>query len=155
MRLLNAVIRPVQEPTNELSALSVAAYREGHRFVRRLLEEWRTGANRFSAPGEGLFVAEVGTAVVGVCGLTVDPFAGDPTVGRVRHLYVAPSFRRAGVGSELVSRVTHAARRGSFVRLRLRTGSREASDFYRACGFKPADGDTWTHELDLGGLQPN
>ena len=32
--------------------------------------------------------------LVGVCGLNVDPYLDDPSVGRVRHLYVLVAARR-------------------------------------------------------------
>ena len=62
--------------------------REGLRFVRRLADEWASGANRFDRPGEMLFVAWGEGQVVGVAGLNVDPYTDGSGVGRVRHLYV-------------------------------------------------------------------
>jgi hypothetical protein len=44
----------------------------GFRFLRQMVDEWASGANRFALPGEALFAAASGPRVVGVCGLNVD-----------------------------------------------------------------------------------
>jgi GNAT superfamily N-acetyltransferase len=123
--------------------------RAGTRFVRRLLDEWTSGANRFDGPGEVLFGAWVGEALAGVCGLTADPYAASERVGRVRRLYVAATFRRLGVGRALVLEVIKAAH-GRFDRLRLRTTNPDAAHLYEALGFRPAtDAVDHTHVMDL------
>jgi len=121
----------------------------GSRIVRRLMDEWADGTNRFEWPGESLFAAWVVGRLVGVCGLNVDPYAGDDRVGRVRHLYVLTSFRGRGVGRQLVLRVIDSA--GSrFDRLRLRTNNEAAARLYMAIGFRADDeGSTCTHVLEL------
>ena len=92
-----------------LDPLVAAADDEGWEFVRRLADEWATGANRFDRPGERLFIARAAGEIVGVCGLTVDPYSSGPKVGRVRRLYVLPAFRGAGVGRRLVRAVVREA----------------------------------------------
>src|SRR5262249_3904959 len=42
---------------DRLAGLIAEAEEAGVRFVRRLVEEWEGGANRFSRPGEALFAA--------------------------------------------------------------------------------------------------
>lgn len=86
-------------PAERLAALVAESERDGLGFVRRLVEEWTSGANRFDQPGAALFVASIDGAVVGVCGLNVDPYAARAGVGRVRHLYVLAPYRRRGAGS--------------------------------------------------------
>ena len=103
--------------------------------MRRLVEEWASGANRFDRVGEALFGAWVDGRVVGVCGLNVDPYTAEEGVGRVRHLYVLSAFRRRGVGRRLIAAVIEAAR-GRFGALRLRTGNPEAARVYEALGFR-------------------
>jgi GNAT superfamily N-acetyltransferase len=61
-----------------------------------------SGTNRFNKRGEAIFAASAAGALIGVCGLNVDPYASDPRVGRVRHLYVLSGFRQLGVGRQLV-----------------------------------------------------
>lgn len=105
----------------------------------RLRAAWRADTNRFAGPGEGLWAAESGATLVGICGLNVDPYLQNPTVGRVRRLYVTPSVRRHGVGRSLVEAVIAQAG-GRFCRLRVRTTDRGAARFYEALGFTAAEG---------------
>jgi len=115
--------------------LTADSERDGMRFVRRLADEWVSGANRFHRPGETLFAAHASGAVVGVCGLNVDPYARDPRTGRVRHLYVATAHRGRGLGERLVREVLAAAR-GRFDVLRLRTTNPAAARLYERLGFR-------------------
>jgi ribosomal protein S18 acetylase RimI-like enzyme len=137
-------------PTDRLAALLAESEQQGFRFVRRLVQEWESGDNRFDRPGEALFVARVGVDVVGVCGLSVDSYTGDPKVGRVRHLYVLVPHRRRGVGEQLVADVLEAAR-GRFERLHLRTTNPTAARLYERLGFRRTfDARDRTHALDVG-----
>ena len=135
-------------PADRLTALLAESEQQGFRFVRRLVEEWESGANRFDRPGEALFVARVGNDVVGVCGLNVDPYADDPKIGRVRHLYVLVPHRRSGVGEQLVADVLEAAR-GRFERLHLRTTNAIAARLYERLGFRRTAARDHTHVLDV------
>lgn len=134
-----------------IGALVTEAEATGFRGLSRLLSEWQAGGNRFDQPGEAVFIATESGRVVGVCGLNRDPYFGDPTVGRIRHLYVAVDHRRKGIGSRLVRAVMGAAR-GHFARLRLRTDSPDADAFYRCLGFLPVTGEpACSHQLVLIG----
>jgi GNAT superfamily N-acetyltransferase len=139
-------------PHDVLNALIVDSERDGVRFVRRLVDEWTTGANRFDRPGEVLFVACDAGQVLGVGGLNVDPYAKSSDaerVGRVRHLYVLASHRRRGIASRLLSEVVGHAR-GRFDRLHLRTRDARAAALYGRFGFRSQHGDPHcTHVLDL------
>src|SRR5262245_767723 len=77
----------------------------GLRLVRRLVEEWANGRNRFDGPGEACFAATLHGRMVGVCGLNVDPYTSAARVGRVRHLYVLVEHRHLGVGRQLVDEI--------------------------------------------------
>ncbi|HUM17995.1 MAG TPA: GNAT family N-acetyltransferase [Candidatus Nitrosotalea sp.] len=146
---MSAVIERLSgEPADRLQTLIAESERQGFRFVRRLVEEWNSGANRFDRPGEVLFVARSGDDVVGVCGLSVDPHADDPKVGRVRHLYVLVPHRRAGIGEQLVADIIDAAR-GRFERLHLRTTNAAAARLYERLGFRRTATRDRTHALDL------
>jgi GNAT superfamily N-acetyltransferase len=144
----------VIEQLHELTSSSVGelvaeSERFGLRLVRRLTEEWTTGANRFNRPGEILFGASMAGRLVGVCGLNVDPYSGDERVGRVRHLYVLAAFRRRGVGRQLVERVMQAAH-GRFDEVRLRTNDQAAARLYEALGFRRDVGQRdYTHVVRL------
>lgn len=47
--------RLIGPPSETLDVLLADSEREGSRFVRRLVDEWATGTNRFDRPGEALF----------------------------------------------------------------------------------------------------
>jgi GNAT superfamily N-acetyltransferase len=138
-------------PIGQVGALATEAEATGFHGLSRLLSEWQAGRNRFDHPGEALFIATDRGCAVGVCGLNRDPYHGDPAVGRIRHLFVAVDHRRKGIGSRLVRAVVGAAR-GAFFRLRLRTDSPEADEFYRSLGFLPVTGEpACSHQVVLFG----
>jgi GNAT superfamily N-acetyltransferase len=145
-----AAISPLRRPDLDLGILLAESEHAGLRLVRRLVEEWTSGVNRFDRPGETLLGAWVDGQVVGVCGLNIDPYAAEEGVGRVRHLYVLSAFRRRGVGRGLIAAVIEAAR-GRFGELRLRTGNPEAARVYEAIGFQPSNRVAdCTHIMKLG-----
>ena len=136
-------------PADRVAPLIVESEQAGLRFVRRLVEEWAIGQNRFDRPGEALFGALMDGRLVGVCGLNVDPYAGGPRVGRVRHLYVLRAYRRRGVGRRLVGAVLEVAR-GPFATLRLSTEDPAAARLYESLGFRRHEGDVrCTHLTEL------
>jgi GNAT superfamily N-acetyltransferase len=129
-------------------ALRDQAEAEGFRFLTRLEAEWRDGANRFDRPGELLLGALDEGAAIALCGLNQDPYAGQASIGRLRHLYVAPAWRRQGIATLLLQAVVAAAR-PTFQSLRLRTGTEAAAHFYRHHGFLPVEDASATHILTL------
>ena len=134
---------------DDFRTLLAASDADGVGFVRRLADEWASGSNRFDRPGEALFVAREGDRVVGIGGLNVDPYADDPSVGRVRHLYVLSAYRRAGIGRRLVAAVVMAAS-GCFQTLRLSTSNPDAARLYERLGFgRRADVARCTHMITL------
>ena len=138
------VTRVVELPA-AFERLVAASEGEGFEFVRRLEREWHSGANRFERPGEVLLAASVSGELVAIGGLNVDPYLSDPNVGRVRHVFVAPSWRDAGVGSALVLAIL-AAGLPHFSRIRLRTANARSNIFYERLGFERlGDDPTATH----------
>jgi len=94
---------------------------------------------RFSLPGR----------LVGVCGLNIDPYTSDRSVGRIRRLYVREEFRNIGVGRQLVQAVIATAQ-SRFDSLRVRTENPEAASFYERLGFRRRVGvPDCTHTLEL------
>jgi GNAT superfamily N-acetyltransferase len=128
------------------------ASEDGFHFVDRLVNEWRDGVNRFDEPGEILLGVFVRGRTIAVGGLNRD-LAYKSGVGRIRHLYVRPAFRGRGVGSALVDRLEHHARR-TFETLRLRTDTLDAARFYERRGYKPVDSESATHVLRLADIEP-
>ena len=139
-------ILPVPCDEALFAALTAEAEAEGYLFLRRHAEEWRDGTLRFDRPGEIFLGALDGGRLVGVAGISLDPYHPEPGLGRVRHLYVAPDRRRDGIGSALVTRLLDHGR-GRFDRLRLWT--RSASSFYERLGFTASPGPKQTHVIAL------
>ena len=129
-------------------ALLAESEQAGSLIVRRLVDEWASGANRFDRAGEALFAVRIEGRLVGVCGLNVDPYSAEPRLGRVRHLYVLSAYRRRGIGRQLVAEVI-AASRGRFDHLCLSTGNPVAARFYERLGFRSAAAAHCTHVLDV------
>lgn len=129
----------------DLGDLEQLAEAEGYSFVTRTRSEWEAGVNRFDDFGECFFVAVIEREVLGICGLNRDPYVDDPTVGRLRHLYVHPSHRRAGMAAELVGYCLSAAV-GCFESIRLRTSNPAADVLYRSIGFELVEDPSATHE---------
>lgn len=125
----------------------------GFHFLAWLRDDWQSGANRFDRPGEAFFVARVDGVLAGVCGLNRNPFGAGGDEGRVRRLYVAESFRRAGVGRALLQAVCAAAT-GHFRDLTVRAPHPDAARFYESLGFVPVDEPHNTHRLPLSGGRP-
>ena len=147
---MDIVVEPVVDlPMISFARLVIESEREGWFFVRRLAEEWLSGANRFQRPGERLYLAHFGNLVVGVCGLNIDPYAADPSVGRVRRLFVTSEHRGKRIGCRLVRSVLAAAH-GKFRLLRVRTENPVAGHLYERLGFQLVIGATdCTHMLAL------
>ena len=129
-------------------ALAKHASAAGHAFLERWLDEWRSGENRFDAPGELLLGATIQDCLVGVGGLNRDPYVQDPRIGRVRHLYVRDDCRRQGIGRALL-KVIVVGGISRFRELRLRTDNQEAALFYEHFGFRSVVDATATHVLTL------
>lgn len=144
---MTKIVRITDLELESLQALRAESSQEGFRFMKRLCDDWISGANRFSGSGEALFLAVAGSQVVGICGLNRDPYANDSRVGRVRRLYVLRAHRRIGVGRALLDVVITRAR-DHFNLLRVRTEA--AGDFYTARGFRRDTSDAEaSHVLEL------
>ena len=143
-------IQPITHLPRQILALEKEAVGEGFRFLTRLINEWHSGANRFDAPGECLMAAYLNQQLIGIGGLSVDPYA-ENNVARLRRVYVAPPSRGQHVGQALVKAlVERAALRFQVVRLFTETA--EGSAFYERCGFKRTDEAQATHIMRLGGF---
>jgi GNAT superfamily N-acetyltransferase len=143
-------IRPLPPSSrDDVERLVEASVVEGFRFLARLRDEHASGANRFDGEGEVLLGVWRGEELVAVGGLNRDPYGGRPRTGRVRHVYVLPSARRAGVGRTLVRELV--GRAGAwFDELVLRTDTAEAARFYEALGFRAeSEVEGATHRLPL------
>jgi GNAT superfamily N-acetyltransferase len=128
----------------QLEQLAVECANEGFQFAGR----WRD-AVRLSSDGErdarryflGVFD---GAALLGVCGVTPDPYDETVGLGRVRHVYVAAVARRNGVGRRLLEALETRAS-ATYSALRLRTDTARAAAFYEALGYVPIIDASATH----------
>lgn len=121
---------------------------QGFGFLARLKRDFEDGSNRFDAAGEALLGAWRGEQLVAVAGLNRDPYARDPRIGRLRHLYVRSQDRGRGVGRALVAALLAAAE-PYFGVVRLRTDTDAAARFYQALGFVPIHSPHATHQRVL------
>ena len=143
-------IQQVTHLPPQISTLEKEAVAEGFKFVTRLTLEWHSGSNRFDAPGECLISAYQEQQLVGIGGLSVDPFTHART-GRLRRVYVSPASRGQQVGRRVVSALlAHAALH--FESVRLYTDTAQASTFYLRCGFTLTAEVHATHILQLRNL---
>ncbi|WP_214484998.1 GNAT family N-acetyltransferase [Bacillus sp. SM2101] len=133
-----------------LNALVMESKEEGFRFVERLINDYKTGTNKFNNFGEALYgVFNKTGSLVAVGGINIDPFSKEPYIGRLRRFYVSKLYRRNGLGSLLVKKIIVEAKT-YFNVLVLYTDTDEASKFYTAIGFSKGNiYQNSTHYLDL------
>jgi aminoglycoside 6'-N-acetyltransferase len=136
-------------PIDAIEPLAQEAEAQDFAFMRRLIDDYTSGKNRFDKPGEAMFGAYKGNALVGFGGLNIDHYAHHPRMGRVRHVYVLAAHRRHGVGRDLLMTIITAAH-DSFDLLRLRTNTDEGARFYKSLGFyRPGYVDHATHIIQF------
>jgi GNAT superfamily N-acetyltransferase len=119
--------------------LAGVASSEGFGMVSRLITDYLSGANTFSKQGERLCAALNDQQVIAIGGLNVDPYYDSPSLGRIRHLYVHPDFRRGGVGARLMGLIEEHGE-AYFDSLQLFTESTAAARFYEALHYMPVQG---------------
>ena len=107
---MTTITRIMELEVATLDGLRRDSSQEGYRFIKRLCDEWASGTNRFSAPGEALFLATAGEEAV------VAPAREHFTPLRVRtesagDFYAARGFRRDDSDTEAthVLQFTNAA----------------------------------------------
>jgi GNAT superfamily N-acetyltransferase len=142
------IIQQIKLPMPGIEQLQTEALQEGFLFIERLIEEWRSGENRFIAPGEKLYGCMDEGVLVAVGGLNRDPFADRPDIGRIRRIYVRPAWRNKGIGETLIHTLVQNART-SFAFLHLRTDNPTAARLYERIGFSRSVASNTTHVLVL------
>jgi GNAT superfamily N-acetyltransferase len=139
-------IEKIDLPAPGLDQLRAEACAEGYDFVETLVDDWVKGTNRFNGPGEMLCGHLDQDQLVAVGGLNLDPFAGQPDVGRIRRVYVRAAWRGQGIGRALMTRLIAEAR-NSFTCVRLRAENADAARLYERIGFVPTGSPDATHVL--------
>ncbi len=136
--------------TPDFEALFYDALQTGFAAITRLVDDWRSGVNRFAKPREVLLAAWIGDRMAGIGGLNIDPYANRPDVGRIRRLYVLSNARREGVGTLLVEAIESAASASEMATIQLRTVDQRSATFYEGLGYLPIHGEaTVTHRKAL------
>ncbi|MCR8644417.1 GNAT family N-acetyltransferase [Paenibacillus sp. N1-5-1-14] len=134
--------------TSILQQLVEESLTEGHNHMKRLIEDYDSGTNRFDQAGEALFVCRMNGKIVGVGGINQDPNKG-VGIGRLRRVYVLSAYRRHGIGRRLTEVVLERAKK-HYRTIVLRTYNPAAITLYQSLGFHEVlDEDQVTHELKL------
>jgi len=140
-----SIVQITEWPSAAIEPLLCESEEEGFRFLRRLSDEWQSGANRFSGNGEAFFGVVAGEQLLAVGGINRE--ADD--CGRLRRFYVMRQERRKGIGRQLVLHILRFASL-HYARLCLRTDTEAADRFYTAMGFSRLPShDGPTHIIDL------
>jgi len=122
-----------------VTSLAVEAQKEGFKFVQKTIDEWIGKTNRFSGIGEILWGVFDKGKCIAIGGLNIDPYANDPMIGRVRHLYVSLGYRQKGIATHLLKMIIERSNR-YFIVLRLSVHKPGASNYgasklYEKMGF--------------------
>jgi GNAT superfamily N-acetyltransferase len=135
---------------DDLKPLLDLSLQEAYGFLQTLWDEYQSGKTTFSEHGAVLLGSRLGERLIAVGGIHTDPYLNSPSVGRIRHVYVDPIYRRNGVGKQLVhSLVRHASSQFRFVTLRTQT--QQGCAFYEALGFSPVFRfEHATHWIEIG-----
>jgi GNAT superfamily N-acetyltransferase len=140
-------IRPIAYSERLFAPLLEEAEAGNGAFLLRLRDEWLSGALRFEEEGEVLLGAFNGKRLIGVAGISHDPYAPAQGLGRVRHVYVLQAWRGRSVGRLLLQALIEHAR-GRFETLRLSARDRPAAiRLYESLGFVPCEDIKQTHRL--------
>lgn len=118
---------------------------ENFNFLVRLKNDWISGANRFDKTHEELCQVKKGETIIAIGGINNNPYQTVENVGRIRHLYVLPEYRRKGVGKALMEYLIDKYK-DKYEKITLRTDTEEASKFYQALGFKKVESENYTHQ---------
>ena len=119
----------------QLEELAQNALEDGYRIVRKTIDQWIDGTNRFSDEREVLYGVKDGEMYIAIGGLNIDPYLMDEDVGRVRHIYVHTDYRNRGIGKFLFQKVMKE-KAEHFKVVRLSTNNEAAMDLYESNGFK-------------------
>jgi len=139
-------VRPITFSEADFEPILAEAEQAGGAFMLRVRDEWLSGVQRFDGPGEFLLGAFHGGGLVGVGGVSADPYDAQQGLGRVRHIYVLKRLRGTGIGRDLMDAIMLRSRPHWRV-LRLRT--KEAGPFYEKPGFVANLAENETHRLVL------
>lgn len=139
------LVRVFDDLPEGFETLREAADREGVRNMATLAEQWRDGSQRFADPG-ALFAAFIDGELAGIGGVTPQAGLPEPAM-RMRRLYVAPVFRRAGVGQALAGAMIQQSLQAASLLTSNARASEAAGPFWEAMGFERVEADGHTYQL--------
>jgi len=130
-------------PPPGFAAMQAEAIAEGYRFLERLAADWAAGVTHFDRAGEALLAAYSARVLVGIAGLTIDPFLPDAL--RMRRCYVRAAYRRQGIGRMLATALLELpTSAGRLVTVNAAKGS---TRYWESLGFAPDARAEHTHVL--------
>lgn len=135
------IVRLADSLPEDFEALRSEAGAESFAFIEGLREEWLAG--RYDGGDErfAVFAAFHEGELAGIGAVTPDPYDPAPDLLRMRHVYVRPLHRGAGIGRALAAALIQQGL-ALAPRLSLRAADRRAAAFWEANGFAPDDGGT-------------
>lgn len=139
-------IRPVRYSERMFAEIIGEAGAGDGRFMFRLRDHWDDGSERFERGGEILLGAFAGDGLVGMAGVSHDPYEPEEGLGRVRHVYVLSRWRGRGIAGVLMKQLIEHGRE-HFRVLRLHTSNPIAARMYESLGFTPSSRGRETHRL--------
>ncbi len=130
------VVRLAESLPDDFEALREEASAESYRFVEGLRGEWLAGHYDGEDERFVTFAAFHEGELAGIGALTPDPYDPAPDLLRVRHVYVRPLHRGAGIGRVLAAALIQQGL-DLAPRLSLRAADPRATTFWEANGFQP------------------
>lgn len=142
------IVRVVEALPEGFDSLRAAARAEGVRNMETLADQWDEGRG-VAEPG-ALFAAYMDGELAGVGGVTPQTGLAEPAM-RMRRLYVAPAFRRAGVGQALAGAMIQQGLQAARLLTSNAQASAAAGPFWEAMGFERVEAEGYTHRLRADG----
>lgn len=130
------IVRLAESLPDDFEALRHEASAESYRFIEGLREEWLAGQYGGEDARFVTFAAFHEGELAGIGALTPDPYDPAPDLLRVRHVYVRPLHRGAGIGRVLAAALIQQGL-DLAPRLSLRASDPRATTFWEANGFQP------------------
>lgn len=128
-----------------LEALILSSEQEGFKFISRLKNDWLNKTNRFDKANENLYEISLNNVIIGIGGINKNPYNENGNVGRLRHFYLLPNYRRKGIGRKFIQFILKESRM-KYDKISLRTDTEVASKFYESLGFKKINSKYSSHE---------
>ena len=141
------IVRLFEGLPHGFDVMCAEAGEEGIRNMALLKAEVGSADDPFVEPG-ALFMAQVGGALAGIGGVTVETGLSEPAM-RMRRLYVRPAFRRAGVAGALAGAMMQQGFQTAPLLTLNAAASPAAPPFWEAMGFERVDWPGVTHALRL------